>query len=104
MDKIKIFRFEKSNSKGDLFQNVNPEKEAERTLETFDAFHNVFKQFLKDPKKFLYQMTKNYVVSFMHVPKNENESQTIALLSGKNKNLCKLLEKESLQLRFLNIC
>lgn len=104
MEKIRIFRFEKLNSKGELFQNVNPEKETERTLETFDAFHNVFKQFLNDQKKFFYYLTTNYVVSFMHVPKNENESQTIALLSGKNKNLCKLLEKESLLLRFFKIC
>ena len=70
---MKVYKFERSNLKGDFFQNANSEKENERTLMIFDAFHTVFKQFLQDPKKFFVYLTTNFVVSFLHIPKNEKK-------------------------------
>ena len=95
-EKMIIYKFEKSNVKADFFQNAHPEKESERILAALDSMHNVFKQFLHDPNKFFYYLTTNLVVSFLHIKDEEkDEFQTIVILSGKNKNLCRMLEKES---------
>lgn len=78
------------------FFNTIPEKENERVIAVIESLHHVFKQFLRDSKKYFYYMTTNFVVSFVHISiSGKEEYQTIALLSGKNKNLCRLLEKES---------
>lgn len=99
-DKLKVYRYERHPFKANFFQ-VNAEKENEINLLTFDAFQSVFVQFLKDPKKFFYFMTTNFIVAFLHAQKNEKEEvQTIGLLCGKNKNVCKLLEKESIHFNF----
>ena len=66
-------------------------------LTTIDSMQNAFKQFLQDPTKFFYYLTTNFVVSFIHTTGNgKDEYQTIVILSGKNKNLCRSLEKESI--------
>lgn len=95
-EKLVQYRFEKAMIKTDFFQSSNLEKENERVLDFINSMHSLFRQCLNDKKKFFYYLTNNLVVVFLHVEsQTENDSQVIALLSGKNKNLCRLLEKES---------
>lgn len=96
-EKLLHYKYEKSITKADFFQNSSLDKENERIICFIDSIHNAYKQFINDNTKFFYYFTTNLVVLFMHVFNHQkNESQIITLLSGKNKNLCKLLEKESI--------
>lgn len=95
-EKLVQYRFEKATIKTDFFQNCNLEKENERVLDFINSMHSLFRQFLNDKRKFFYYLTNNLVVVFLHIERLiENDSQIVALLSGKNKNLCRLLDKES---------